>query len=194
MAVATGVFPTDLASQEALAAMRKSREALLAKLSRLQAEEERVIAKLDKIEEALAAVEAQISAAGKEKTGTDLSASSARANQSPVHLHHPHAAEHAAGGMSAAIKRSIGRAVESFAQEGSNQKPECAAQPQAAPEGGRPENAAKAAAKDGETAAKPAAARGRQGKSDKVEKHEKAAADNPFAGLQAALNAFDQTF
>lgn len=225
-AVATGVFEADESSLQALAAMRRERETLLSELSRLQAEEERVIARLDKLEERLAAVETQLSG-GKmqktqrpEKTGAESCAPSAGASGAPAHIHRAHAAEHAAGGMSAAIKRSIGRAVQSFAQEEGRTKSgrgEAHQVNQSAPEVGASENAAKAVAtQDGAAAARPHAAGVRRtktgiGRADqktadnakpkgmaagkgKEKDKEKAASDNPFAGLQAALNAFDQTF
>lgn len=232
-AAVTGVLQARESSQQALAAMRKEREALLAELSRLQVDEERVIARLDKLEEALAAAEKALASNKMDQTAEEIESSASSANeaqaqpQAPAHTHRTHAAEHAAGGMSAAIKRSIGRAVQSFAQESSrHQKPEGGQNHQlnhSASEEEKSQIAAKAGAHDGVAAAHLQAAgvgQSHRTKTDRVDQRaaeigrgksvketekgkeagkkagkEKAAqSDNPFAGLQAALNAFDQTF
>lgn len=193
-------------SAEAAAALQKEREALLAELSRLQAEEERVIAKLDKVEEAIAA--AVVPAAGGQEgfaaTQKDLKAGAGEGG------HHSHAAEHASGGMSAAIKRSIGRAVESFAQGDAKDEAghsrhatmarECADQKEPHGRDAERTTAAGTSKKAGSSGT------GKGGRAGRVHPEQTAdtgrAADktagadsnNPFADLQAALNAFDRTF
>lgn len=197
-------------SADAAAALQKEREALLAELSRLQAEEERVIARLDKIEEAIAAAAADaLAAAGAPQTDAVAGVEE--------NVHRPHVSEHAAGGMSAAIKRSIGRAVESFARDDAKGGTSLARRETVATECSEAD-----ALQDGsvqQAGAKRGRAAGIEGegkvgtaraeKPDKVglvhseqtadtgrssEKTAGADSKNPFADLQAALNAFDQTF
>lgn len=197
-------------SADAAAALQKEREALLAELSRLQAEEERVIARLDQVEEAIAAAAADA-----------LAAASAPQRDAVAgveeNVHRPHVSEHAAGGMSAAIKRSIGRAVESFARDDAKGETslarretvttECteadALQDQSVQQAGA--KCEPAAGAQGESKVRTARAgkRGRAGlvhseqTADTGRSSEKTAgadSNNPFADLQAALNAFDQTF
>lgn len=197
-------------SADAAAALRKERESLLAELSRLQAEEERVIARLDQVEEAIAAAAADAVA----PAGAPQKAPVSGAEES---VHRPHVSEHAAGGMSAAIKRSIGRAVESFArddakggirrtrsetvatecseadalqdrsvqQAGAKCEPAAGAQGESKVRTARSEKPDKAGLVHSEQAA---------GTGRSSEKAAGADSKNPFADLQAALNAFDQTF
>ena len=190
--------------------MQKEREALLAELSRLQAEEERVIARLDKIEEAIAAAAADALAAA----GAPQRDAVAEVEEN---VHRPHVSEHAAGGMSAAIKRSIGRAVESFARDDAKGETSPARRETVTTEcteadalqGG---SVQQAGAKRGRAAGIEGEGKVRTARAEKPDKaglvHSEQTADtgrssektasadsnNPFADLQAALNAFDRTF
>ena len=197
-------------SADAAAALQKERKELLAELSRLQAEEERVIARLDQVEEAIAAAAADALAAA----GAPQRDAVAGVEEN---VHRPHVSEHAAGGMSAAIKRSIGRAVESFARDdakGGIRRPrsetvatECTEE-DALQDG----SVQQAGAKRGRAAGIEGKGKVRTARAEKPDKaglvHSEQTADtgsssekaaradskNPFADLQAALNAFDQTF
>lgn len=204
---AAGIFNP---SADAAAALQKEREALLAELSRLQAEEERVIARLDKIEEAIAATAADAVA----PAGAPQKAPVSGAEES---VHRQHLSEHVAGGMSAAIKRSIGRAVESFARDDAKGETSLARRETVATECTEADALQDGSVQQAGAKCEPAA--GAQGESkvriaraekpDKAglvhseqtadtgsssEKAARADSKNPFADLQAALNAFDQTF
>ena len=197
-------------SADAAAALQKEREALLAELSRLQAEEEHVIARLDKIEEAIAAAAADALAAA----GAPQRDAVAGVEENVLR---PHVSEHAAGGMSAAIKRSIGRAVESFARDDAKGETSLARRETVATECSEEDalqdgSVQQAVAKRGRAAGiegKGKVGTARAEKPDKAglvhseqtadtgrssEKAAGADSKNPFADLQAALNAFDQTF
>ncbi|MDR3899432.1 MAG: hypothetical protein Q3X95_09275, partial [Duodenibacillus sp.] len=132
-------------------------------------------------------------------------------------VHRPHVSEHAAGGMSAAIKRSIGRAVESFARDDAKGETSPARRETVTTEcteadalqGG---SVQQAGAKRGRAAGIEGEGKVRTARAEKPDKaglvHSEQTADtgrssektasadsnNPFADLQAALNAFDQTF